>query len=174
MSELVVWPKADLSGAWQQGTPLVVDGGTFLGSSVTAVDSAGYEGADSAADAFQGGLFTLPTVQDDQVALLVTAVTDETETAAVGTAPRYGIVNKRFGMFCYLPSGTFTLTFEGQTTAAIDWDATIQEVATALEALSNVEAGEVTAIPDETWGPSSRTATQYLEFAGQWAGRTSP
>lgn len=40
--------------------------------------------------------------------------------------------------------GTFTLTYGGQTTAAIDYDATTTEVAAALVALSTVAPGEVT------------------------------
>jgi hypothetical protein len=39
--------------------------------------------------------------------------------------------------------GTFTLTFDGQTTAAIDFDATAAEVVTALNALSNIAPGDV-------------------------------
>jgi len=41
--------------------------------------------------------------------------------------------------------GTLTLTFEGQTTAAIAWDATAAAAQAALEALSNVGAGDVRA-----------------------------
>jgi hypothetical protein len=40
--------------------------------------------------------------------------------------------------------GTFTLTFDGQTTAAIDFDAVLGDVDAALEALSNLEPGDVT------------------------------
>ena len=40
--------------------------------------------------------------------------------------------------------GTFTLTFEGQTTAAIDFDATAGTVETALENLSTITAATVT------------------------------
>lgn len=40
--------------------------------------------------------------------------------------------------------GTFTLTFDGQTTAAIDFDATSTAVQAALEALSNIDSGDVT------------------------------
>lgn len=39
--------------------------------------------------------------------------------------------------------GTFTLTYSGQTTAGIDFDATASEVLSALEALSNIEPGEL-------------------------------
>ncbi len=41
-------------------------------------------------------------------------------------------------------AGTFTLTYDGQTTAAIDYDATLVEIQTALEALSNVDSGDIT------------------------------
>lgn len=41
-------------------------------------------------------------------------------------------------------SGTFTLTFDGQTTAAIAFNATAAAVQTALEALSNIQPGAVT------------------------------
>jgi hypothetical protein len=40
-------------------------------------------------------------------------------------------------------SGTFTLTFAGQTTAAINYNATAAQVETALEALSNIAPGDV-------------------------------
>lgn len=39
--------------------------------------------------------------------------------------------------------GTFTITYDSQTTSALDWDATTTEVQTALEALSNIDPGEV-------------------------------
>ncbi|WP_194821298.1 hypothetical protein [Micromonospora sp. S-DT3-3-22] len=40
--------------------------------------------------------------------------------------------------------GTYTLTFSGQTTAAIPYNATAAQVRTALEALSNIGSGNVT------------------------------
>lgn len=49
--------------------------------------------------------------------------------------------------------GTFTLTFDGETTAGIDFDATNAEVDTALEALPNIGVGEVTV----TGGPGPGT-----------------
>jgi flagellar capping protein FliD len=39
---------------------------------------------------------------------------------------------------------TYTLTYDGQTTAAINFDASVGEVQAALEALSNVSAGDIT------------------------------
>jgi len=50
--------------------------------------------------------------------------------------------------------GTFTLTFDGETTGPIDFDATNAEMDTALEALSNIGVGEVTV----TGGPGPGTA----------------
>lgn len=48
--------------------------------------------------------------------------------------------------------GTFTLTFEGQTTAAIAYDANAAAVQTALEALSNIASGDVEVTGDSpTW-----------------------
>ncbi|WP_254510276.1 RHS repeat-associated core domain-containing protein [Anatilimnocola floriformis] len=41
-------------------------------------------------------------------------------------------------------SGTFTLTFDGQTTAPIAWDASDMDIQEALEDLSNIEPGDVT------------------------------
>lgn len=49
--------------------------------------------------------------------------------------------------------GTFTLTYDGQTTAPIAFDATNTAVDTALEALSNLEPGDVTV----TGGPAPGT-----------------
>lgn len=42
-----------------------------------------------------------------------------------------------------LTSGTFTLTWNGETTSAIDYDATAAEIQTALEALTNIGSGNV-------------------------------
>ncbi|MHC4912048.1 MAG: flagellar filament capping protein FliD [Planctomycetota bacterium] len=41
-------------------------------------------------------------------------------------------------------NGTYTLTYEGQTTDAIDHDATVAEIQAALEALSTVNTGDIT------------------------------
>jgi len=41
-------------------------------------------------------------------------------------------------------SGTYTLTYEGQTTAAIAYDASPDEIRAALEALSTVNSGDIT------------------------------
>ncbi len=62
-----------------------------------------------------------------------TAAIQEVQTLALATAPN----NDPDG-------GTFTLTYGGETTAAIAWNATANQIETALEALSNVSVGDIT------------------------------
>ena len=58
-------------------------------------------------------------------------------------------------------AGTFTLTFKGQTTAPLAFDATAAQIDTALEALSSVGANQV----QVTGGPiNSATATTSVYF----------
>lgn len=59
--------------------------------------------------------------------------------------------------------GTFTLTFDGQTTGTIVYNAAASAVQTALEALSNIAPGDVT-VTGSAGGPYSVT------FAGAYAG----
>lgn len=47
--------------------------------------------------------------------------------------------------------GTFTLTYSGQTTGTIAFNASASDVQTALEALSNIAAGEVTVTGTGPW-----------------------
>ena len=61
--------------------------------------------------------------------------------------------------------GTYTLTFSGQTTAAIPFNATAAQVKTALENLSNVNAGDV----NVTGGPHPGTPI-VVTFVGQFLG----
>lgn len=65
--------------------------------------------------------------------------------------------------------GTVTLTFQGQTTSAIAFDATATDIQTALLALSNLDSGEVTA----GGGPLDEAAVT-LTFAGRYAGANVP
>lgn len=66
-------------------------------------------------------------------------------------------------------AGTFTITFDGETTDAIAFDATAATVQTALEGLSNINPGDVAA----TGGPLPGTAV-VLTFGGQYAGEDVP
>ena len=65
--------------------------------------------------------------------------------------------------------GNFKLTFEGKQTAAIKYNATAKEVEEALEALSNVAAGDV----EVTGGPGDATGTKpyVVKFLQAWSGK---
>ena len=63
--------------------------------------------------------------------------------------------------------GTFTLTFDGQTTANITYPATAAQVQAALEALSNVNPGDVV-VTGASGGPYT------IAFAGQYTGKNVP
>lgn len=58
--------------------------------------------------------------------------------------------------------GTFTLTYDGQTTAAIAYNATAAAIQTALEALSNVAPGDVMVVRDDITGPFTVQFTGLL------------
>lgn len=75
-------------------------------------------------------------------------VTNEVQTATITGAPT---------------GGTFTLTFSGQTTSAIAYNATAAAVQTALEALSNVNPGDIV-VTGNAGGPYT------LTFGGQYLG----
>lgn len=61
--------------------------------------------------------------------------------------------------------GTFTITFKGQTTAAIAYNANAAAVQAALEALTSVDPGDVTA-----GGGALATSPVELTFGGAYAG----
>ncbi|MFD7980192.1 hypothetical protein [Streptomyces sp. NPDC059071] len=76
------------------------------------------------------------------------AVTNEVQTVTITGAPT---------------GGTFTLTFNGQTTAAIAFNASAAAVKTALEALTNINPGDVT-VTGNAGSPCTVT------FGGQYLG----
>ncbi|MFI2620383.1 hypothetical protein [Streptomyces sp. NPDC018584] len=69
------------------------------------------------------------------------AVTNEVQTLTVTGAPT---------------GGTFTITWSGQTTTALPYNATAAQVQTALEALSNIAPGDVT-VTGNAGGPWTLT-----------------
>ncbi|WP_399554147.1 hypothetical protein OG582_40835 (plasmid) [Streptomyces anulatus] len=81
------------------------------------------------------------------------AVTNEVQTLTVTGAPT---------------GGTFTITWSGQTTAALAYNATAAQVQTALEALSNIAPGDV-AVTGAAGGPWTLTwgGTQLGENVAQ-------
>jgi len=66
-------------------------------------------------------------------------------------------------------SGTFTLTFNGQTTAPIAFNATAAQLQAALEALSNIGSGNVSAA-----GGDVDAARVDITFIGTYAGVDVP
>lgn len=65
-------------------------------------------------------------------------------------------------------AGTVTIGFDGETTAAVAFDATLATVQAAVNALSNVAPGDVTL----TGGPFPGVIT--FTFAGQYLGQNVP
>jgi flagellar hook-associated protein 2 len=63
-------------------------------------------------------------------------------------------------------SGTWTLTYDGQTTAAIAHNATVGEVQAALEALSNVSAGDITVGGDQLTLNNGTMTFTFADTAG--------
>jgi len=63
--------------------------------------------------------------------------------------------------------GTRTLTFAGQTTSALNYNASAGTIQTALEALSNVEAGEIVVTQSGTTG----AIKNVYRFTGQYANK---
>ena len=70
--------------------------------------------------------------------------------------------NERQQVVVDATSGNFTLTFSGQTTANIAFDAIAADVQAALEALSNIAPGDVVVT-------SPVASTWVIEFAGTYA-----
>ena len=67
-------------------------------------------------------------------------------------------------------AGTFTLTFGGQTTTGIAFDASAATIQTALEALSTIDPGDVTVTQEV--GTLDVGGRMRCDFAGQYAWKT--
>lgn len=83
---------------------------------------------------------------DNTVVPVVQAEVDEVQTLTITGSPT---------------GGTFTLTFGGQTTAALNWNATAAQVQSALQALSSIGTNNALV----TGGPGPGTAFS-VEFTG--------
>ena len=66
-------------------------------------------------------------------------------------------------------TGTFTLTYDGQTTGTISRGATAAVIKTALVALSNIGPSDV-----QVWGGPLATDTVYIRFVGALAATDQP
>jgi hypothetical protein len=100
--------------------------------------------------------------------LITTGGTDEVQTITITGTPT---------------GGTFTLTFDGQTTSAIAYNATASTVQTALLALSNLAPGDVVVTggpgPATPWvatfgGAYNDTDVPAMTATGSFTGGTSP
>lgn len=80
------------------------------------------------------------------------------ETAVAVTADN----NAMFLLAIDATSGTFTMTFNAQTTAALAWNITAASLQTALEALSNIAPGDVVVT-------SPQAGLYYITFKGAYA-----
>lgn len=87
-----------------------------------------------------------------QIQAFVDGTTDEVQTLGLGAAT----------------AGTITITFDGETTGSIAYNATAAAVQTALEALPNVAPGDITV----TGGPLPALIT--LTFGGAYDGMNVP
>jgi len=63
-------------------------------------------------------------------------------------------------------AGTFTLTYDGKTTDPIAYDATTDDIQSALEALSNVSSGDITVSGDNLTVDSGETTFQFASSLG--------
>lgn len=106
-----------------------------------------------------------PKVAVNATMLVITAVTDETNTAVVGTAPTIPVKNTIQRINSTLTAGTFTLTFNGNTTAAINFNDSAATIQTRLQALASIGAGNVTV----TGGPLNLDRVD-VAFTGTFAG----
>ena len=80
-------------------------------------------------------------------------------TSAVSEVQKLTTTNKATG-------GTFTLTYDGHTTAAIGYDATTAQIQAALEALPNVSAGDIMVSGDKLTVNGGVTTFTFLNTLG--------
>jgi YD repeat-containing protein len=92
-------------------------------------------------------------------------------TATVSTTTEGGTIDEvqtvGFTSPNFLFGGTFTLTYDTQTTSGIAWDATAATVQSALEALSNIDSGDVSVVKLTN---TSNSQTWEITFEGALAG----
>lgn len=74
---------------------------------------------------------------------------------------------QRFDILGSPGSGTFTLTFDGETTTPLGAHPAVGDVQRALEALSTIGVGNVVVVKDGGWG-------YVCSFGGALAGRNLP
>ena len=103
-----------------------------------------------------GTPFTVSASSTDSTGITVSVQTTTDGSAGLNEKQRYSFQTTPTG-------GTYTLTFDGQTTGAIAYNASAATVQTALEALSNIAPGDVTV-------SGAYTSAFIVEFAGVYIG----
>ncbi len=142
---------------------------TFRGATTTPIAT------NANAAAVQSALVALSTIGTGNCTVTDTGGVDPYTATFVGTLAKQDVdlmtavgsgVNEKqtVAIDDATSSGTFTLTYSGQTTAPIAFDATATAVATALKALSNIGDADVAV----TGGPGP-TADWVVEFTGALA-----
>lgn len=151
--------------------PASVEGGTSATGTVDVSTDPGPVGI--TVTLAGSGPFTVPTsvfIPGGSTSATFTVPTTSVSSAATEwvTAGVPGLADQQ-DVTCQLSSGTFTLTFSGQTTAPIAYNASATDVQAALQSLSTIGAGNVTC----TSGPLS-SAPVVCTFSGTLAGAPQP
>lgn len=102
----------------------------------------------------------VPTMTVDTTNLTGTGLVATVTNGTAGTRPQ--LVNEEQQIVVQATGGTYTLTFDGETTGAIAFDADAATVQTALEGLANIDAGDVSVT-------TAADGSLVVEFTGQYA-----
>lgn len=100
-----------------------------------------------------------------QKGTVMAAITSGPDTGKIGPYQASGTAEVQRITPTTVTAGTFTLTYSGQTTAPIAWNATAAQIQAALEALSNIEVGDILC----SGGPVNSTAVD-ITFYGSLTG----
>lgn len=173
MPSRTVYPDADLAGNFELTQPVPVDGSGYTEPIITAAGTLTYTAEDDSAPAIHASTLTIPSAgagaEVDDVAYIVSALTDETDLAGTPTAPSIAGTNEVQTLTSTATGGTFTLTHSGNTTAAIASDtATNAQVRTELEGLASIGVGDVTVTGGPFVSGGAGTAI-VIEFTGALA-----
>lgn len=104
-----------------------------------------------------------------QSGVVMAKITSGGDSGKIGPFQPGTVVTESVSLAQTATGGTFTLTFGGETTAALAFNATAATVQTALEALANIDDGDITV----TGGPLG-TAPVVVTFGGQYMAEDVP
>lgn len=154
-SGLIAFPGSDLHGSWERANPTGVTAGSYVQPTVEMLAQHSYTAGDAAASNHRTTGLAIPTLTANRKLLLITSVTDETTSTAIGAGsePKLPALNQTWTLTSTLGAGTFTLTYNGSTTGALNWNDSAATIQTALQALTSIGAGNATC----TGGPLNTT-----------------